>query len=113
MPQDRHELRPLLLRSRAGDADARDRLLERVRPFLKALIRSWIGPALCGKLADSDIVQESLLRIAQHLDEFRGEEPGPSSSGCPASRNMEPIVESLEQAAEEWCVALLELEHQA
>src|SRR6478609_8551911 len=76
MPHDRHQLGPLLLRSRAGDADARNSLLDRIRPFLKALIRSWIGPALCGKLADTDIVQETLLSIDQHLGEFRGEEPG-------------------------------------
>jgi hypothetical protein len=41
------------------------------------------------------------------------QEPEPASSGCQTSRNMEPIVASLEQAAGQWCVALLELEHQA
>ncbi|MBI1913427.1 MAG: sigma-70 family RNA polymerase sigma factor [Planctomycetes bacterium] len=76
MPHDRHELGPLLLRSRAGDSAARNGLLDHIRPFLKALIRSWIGPAMCGKLNDSDIVQETLLRIDQHLADFRGEETG-------------------------------------
>jgi RNA polymerase sigma factor (sigma-70 family) len=73
---DRHQLGPLLLQSRAGDAGARNRLLAGIRPFLQALIRSWIGPDLRGKLLDSDVVQETLLRIDQHLHEFNGEEPG-------------------------------------
>ena len=43
---DAHQLGPLLDRSRAGDPDARGALLEKLRPYLKALIRSWLGTRL-------------------------------------------------------------------
>lgn len=74
--EDRHQLGTLMQESRDGDNSSRNRLLACIRPFLQELIRSWIGPELRGRLLDSDVVQESLVRITQHLHEFRGDEPG-------------------------------------
>lgn len=65
----------LLQQSLAGDVAARNQLLGRLRPYLQVLIRSWLGPD-AGKLGDSDLVQESLLKAHQHLDDFCGQESG-------------------------------------
>ncbi len=71
--RDPHQLEPLLHRSRTGEPEAKDALLEKLRPYLKALIRSWLGTDLARQLADSDVVQETLLRIHQGFAEFRGQ----------------------------------------
>lgn len=70
---DAHHLGPLLDRSRAGEAEARDALLARLRPYLKALIRSWLGADLARQLADSDVVQVTLVKIHEHFEQFRGQ----------------------------------------
>jgi RNA polymerase sigma-70 factor (ECF subfamily) len=69
---DAHSLAPLLERSRAGDADALNRLLDRLRPYVRLLARPLLGPELAGKLDASDLVQESLLRVAFGLPQFDG-----------------------------------------
>src|SRR5262249_60009383 len=71
--RDAHQLGPLLERSRQGEAQARNALLGRLRPYLRVLIRTWLGPDLARRLADSDVVQETLLRIDQGLAGFRGQ----------------------------------------
>src|SRR5947209_8317023 len=53
-PTDTHRLGPLLLQSRTGDGQALNALLGQLRPFLKALVRSWLGPDLAGQRLDSD-----------------------------------------------------------
>jgi RNA polymerase sigma-70 factor (ECF subfamily) len=72
-PSDTHGLGPLLERSRAGDGAARGALLGHLRPYLQALIRSWLGHELARQLDDSSIAQESLLRIEHGWDGFRGQ----------------------------------------
>jgi RNA polymerase sigma-70 factor (ECF subfamily) len=62
-PADPHNLKPLWERSRNGDASAWNALVGHLRSYLKALIRSWLGPDLAARLADSDVVQEVLLRM--------------------------------------------------
>src|SRR5213593_1280003 len=70
---DPHGLGPLFERSRHGDGAARAALLGQLRPFLKALVRSWLGHELARQLDDSSIAQESLVRIANGWDNFRGQ----------------------------------------
>lgn len=69
---DRHQLRPLLDRIVAGDRAALDELFTRLRPYLHVLVRRTLG-------ADwkdaSDIVQSSLRRINDHLDELLDNDP--------------------------------------
>jgi RNA polymerase sigma-70 factor (ECF subfamily) len=73
MPQpDPHGLGPLFERSRQGDGAARGELHGRLRPYLKALVRSWLGPDPDGGLDPSSIAQESLLRIEKGWPGFRG-----------------------------------------
>ena len=59
---------------RAGPASnqALDRLYERCTPRLLSYIRLKIGRALRERLESRDILQATLLKSFQHLDEFRG-----------------------------------------
>ncbi len=72
MADDPHQLRPLLSQSLAGDRRALSELLDRLRAYLKVLIRSWLGPELAGRQLDSDLVQDSLVRIHAGFGGFRG-----------------------------------------
>jgi RNA polymerase sigma-70 factor (ECF subfamily) len=66
---DTHGLAPLLDRARAGDAGAWNALLERLRPFVRALFLRQLRRA-----ADaSDLTQEVQLRMDRGFAGFRGE----------------------------------------
>jgi RNA polymerase sigma-70 factor (ECF subfamily) len=69
---DVHQLGPLLERCRAGDGAALNALLEKIRPYVRLLVRPRLGPDLCRKLDASDLVQESLLRIYRGFGQFDG-----------------------------------------
>jgi len=60
---DNHDLGPLLNRILAGDRQALEALLAKIRPYLHLLVRQQLEPDLRQKLGDSDIVQETLMRI--------------------------------------------------
>jgi RNA polymerase sigma-70 factor (ECF subfamily) len=69
---DKHQLRPLLERVTAGDADALNELFTRLRPYLHALVRRTLGPDWKDA---SDVVQSSLRRINEHLDDILQDDP--------------------------------------
>jgi RNA polymerase sigma-70 factor (ECF subfamily) len=62
----------LLRRARAGDRDALQGLLERYREFVRLVVRCRSRGQLRARLDSSDLVQETLLRAAQHLGQFEG-----------------------------------------
>jgi RNA polymerase sigma-70 factor (ECF subfamily) len=64
----------LIRRARSGDAGALQALLHGCRDFVRLLIRQRCPERLRARLDGSDIVQETLLRAAQHIEQFRGEE---------------------------------------
>ena len=63
----------LLSRARAGDDDARGRLLEAYRSYLTLLARVQMGRSLQGKVDPSDLVQEAFLEAHRDFRQFRGE----------------------------------------
>ena len=60
-----------LAAARAGDAQARAALFARVAPGTLAIIRRLVRHAA---MAD-DLLQDTLIAMFEHLDEFRGEAP--------------------------------------
>jgi RNA polymerase sigma-70 factor (ECF subfamily) len=69
---DAHQLGPLLDRCRAGDQGALNALLEKLRPYVRLLVRPRLGEELGRKLDASDLVQESLLCIYRGFGQFDG-----------------------------------------
>jgi RNA polymerase sigma-70 factor (ECF subfamily) len=63
------DLQPLLDQARAGDAAAWNRLLEQLRPWVRALLRR----ALRQDADASDLAQELQLRMDRGFPRFRGE----------------------------------------
>ncbi len=68
---DPHSLSALVGPSVAGDPAARGRLLELLRPYLHALVRRQLGPEPPPGLDPSSVVQKSLLRVHERLDQLR------------------------------------------
>ena len=74
---DAQQLGPLLARSRAGDTEALNPGapgLGKLRPYLHVLVRSRLGPDLAGKMDNSDLVQDVLLRVHCGFSQFAGHE---------------------------------------
>jgi RNA polymerase sigma-70 factor (ECF subfamily) len=62
----------LLALARAGDGQARGRLLEIYRNYLALLARHQIGRRLQGKIDASDLVQEAFMEAHRDFGQFRG-----------------------------------------
>jgi RNA polymerase sigma-70 factor (ECF subfamily) len=62
----------LLHLARAGSSSALGQLLELYRSYLTLLARLQIGRRLQGKVDPADLVQETFLRAARDLAQFRG-----------------------------------------
>jgi RNA polymerase sigma-70 factor (ECF subfamily) len=69
---DKHQLRPLLERVTAGDRLALNELFVQLRPYLHALVRRTLGPDWKD---GSDIVQSSLRRINENIDDLLADDP--------------------------------------
>ena len=62
----------LFNQARSGDASSLWQLTESFRPYLKALVRRNVGTQLAGKVDDSDIVQQSMIRAVDKFGDFEG-----------------------------------------
>jgi RNA polymerase sigma-70 factor, ECF subfamily len=62
----------LLFRARAGSADALNEIYARYGPRLLSLIRLRMGPGLRPETDSRDILQATLLKSFQRLDQFGG-----------------------------------------
>jgi RNA polymerase sigma-70 factor (ECF subfamily) len=60
----------LVRRAKAGDETALISLFDRHAPRLKRRIRSRLSPAVRRKVSDSDVLQETWMAVARHLDDF-------------------------------------------
>lgn len=56
----------------AGDAKPPGRSPEHYREYLKLLARLQIDPGLRGRIDPSDVVQQSLVKAHERMDQFRG-----------------------------------------
>jgi RNA polymerase sigma-70 factor (ECF subfamily) len=65
----------LLERAAAGDAAARDQLLERHRDRLRRMVGVRFDPRLVARVDPSDVVQEALAEAAAQLDRYLQERP--------------------------------------
>ncbi len=74
---DRQETTRLLRQAREGQPDALDALYQRVGARLLALIRLRLGRSLRSQLESRDILQATLLKSFEHLQQF---EQGDSAS---------------------------------
>ncbi len=66
----------LIERIRRGDCDAFTPLFERYRARLAVLIHYRLGPQMRAQVEADDILQETLLRAFQQLDQFTYRGPG-------------------------------------
>lgn len=66
----------LLVRAKAGDAEAVERLLASCRSYLLVLARAQVEGRLRGKVDASDIVQQTLLEAYRGLPRFEGATEG-------------------------------------
>ena len=66
----------LLRAARCGDHEARGRLLELYRNYLRLLARLQLGRRLQGKADPSDLVQEAFLAAQRDFEQFRGNTEG-------------------------------------
>lgn len=69
---ERALIEDLIRRARDGDAAALEGLVGRHREFVRCLVRARCNGRLRTRVDSSDIVQETLLRAAQHLGQFEG-----------------------------------------
>jgi RNA polymerase sigma-70 factor, ECF subfamily len=67
-----HQSTGLLFRARAGSADALNELYARYGPRLLSLIRLRMGPGIRPETDSRDILQATLLKSFEHLDQFNG-----------------------------------------
>ena len=66
----------LLVRVRTGDSDALSRLLQRYLPALTRWARGRL-PHWARDVSDTqDLVQDTVIQVMKHLNEFRPERPG-------------------------------------
>lgn len=62
----------LVPRVRAGDDEARNEICQQVQDYLRLMAAKQIGPDLQRKLNPSDLVQVTMTRMINGIDEFRG-----------------------------------------
>jgi RNA polymerase sigma-70 factor, ECF subfamily len=62
----------LLDEARGGDAQALDCLLQSYREYIRSLIGQQPDPRIQARVDGSDIVQETMLRVAMNIRQFEG-----------------------------------------
>jgi len=67
------ETTTLLIQAKGGSSDAMNHLFEHVAIRLLALIRLRMGPRLRSRMESSDILQSSMIKAFEHLDQLKGE----------------------------------------
>ena len=60
-------------RARSGDESALGELMAFYRNYLLQIAKADMGQQLNGKVSASDVVQESLVKVGQNIERFRGQ----------------------------------------
>jgi RNA polymerase sigma-70 factor (ECF subfamily) len=74
---DSTQTQRLLALARAGAAEARDRLLDRHRSYLRQMVEVRIDPKLRARVDPSDVVQEAQIEALRRLDTYLKQAPMP------------------------------------
>lgn len=69
---DRQETTRLLVRARDGSSEALNEVYGRLAGRLLALIRVRLGPGLRGQVESRDVLQATLLKSFESIDQFEG-----------------------------------------
>jgi RNA polymerase sigma-70 factor (ECF subfamily) len=70
------ETRQLLADWHAGDAAARDQLIQRELPWIRAYVRRRLGPLLRARAETQDYVQEALVQVLEYGPRFTSRNDG-------------------------------------
>src|SRR5688572_28615999 len=62
----------LLLRARAGDAEAAGELLEKYRAYLKVLAARNLDSPLAARIDASDLAQQTCMSVVRQFSQFQG-----------------------------------------
>jgi RNA polymerase sigma-70 factor (ECF subfamily) len=72
---DKHNLKPLLQRALAGDEAAWDDFFREIRKYVHAKVGQILGPNAPGPLERSVIVQSTMRRVWEHIEDQFPDEP--------------------------------------
>ena len=73
MKQSDAAIETLIRRAREGDREALGEILDRQRPYLRAITEGQIGGKLGARLDASDVVQQTLLSVYGNFNKFEGD----------------------------------------
>ena len=65
-------------RAGRGDEDARHKLLERYRDYLRRMVAVRLDRRVAARVDASDVVQETLVEAARRLDDYLRDRPLPA-----------------------------------
>ncbi|MFC1596543.1 sigma-70 family RNA polymerase sigma factor, partial [Planctomycetota bacterium] len=65
------EITEILNRAAAGDEQALTDLLSQYRDRLKRMVKLRLNRRLAGRVDESDVLQDVMLHVSQHLDEYQ------------------------------------------
>ena len=68
--QDRNEIHQLVDMAAEGDGSAMSELFDRYREPLKKMVRVRLNRHLCGRIDESDVVQDAYLEAARRLNDY-------------------------------------------
>lgn len=77
IPPDSDQTHGLLEQVGRGNRPALNRLLERYRPDLQALVEFHLDPRLRARLGPSEVVQEAQLEVVRRMDDYLSRRPMP------------------------------------
>ena len=75
MTEDASDVAELLEGAARGDPASLQELFSRYRDRLRRMVRLRLSRRLAGRIDDSDVLQESFLEIAKHLEDYLRDPP--------------------------------------